>query len=268
MIKLIATDMDGTLLNDKKQLPAEFPEVLKELWKRDITFAIASGRSKPALIELFGELSEDLIFICDNGACVQMPHKEPVLKCLPVSAVNKVLDLCRTLDGVVPVLCGVKNIYYPLSAKEQFQKEITNFYVNFLSVPYRELYNISDNIIKIAICDLHNPTNNSYPVFSSLFGDEYELVISGAMWMDIMCKDVSKGNAVHTLQKELNITSEETMVFGDYGNDVSMFPYAYYSYAMNNASNEIKNQANFIAPSNNENGVMKIICKILNLNCF
>ena len=70
MIQLIATDMDGTLLDEEKQLPAQLPALLEELYRRDITFAVASGRSHMMLTNLFGELAEEIIFICDNGACV------------------------------------------------------------------------------------------------------------------------------------------------------------------------------------------------------
>ena len=63
MIQLIATDMDGTLLDEEKQLPAQLPALLEELYRRDITFAVASGRSHMMLTNLFGELAEEIIFI-------------------------------------------------------------------------------------------------------------------------------------------------------------------------------------------------------------
>ena len=78
MIQLIASDMDGTLLDADKKLPPQFPALLEELYRRDITLAIASGRSRTALLSLFGDLAEELIFICDNGACVMQPHDAPI----------------------------------------------------------------------------------------------------------------------------------------------------------------------------------------------
>lgn len=68
MVKLIAADMDGTLLDDQKRLPNGFPKLLECLAKRGVAFAVASGRSYPALQMLFGKKTEELLLICDNGA--------------------------------------------------------------------------------------------------------------------------------------------------------------------------------------------------------
>ena len=131
MIRLIATDMDGTLLDAEKKLPRALPQLLQELYRRDIVFAIASGRSRIALTSLFGDLAASLIFICDNGGYIQIPGQAPLLHSMQPEAVHTVLDLCRQLHQVVPVLCCQHDIYYPQSAQEQFQNEINNFYKQF-----------------------------------------------------------------------------------------------------------------------------------------
>lgn len=95
MVKLIAADMDGTLLDDQKRLPNGFPKLLECLAKRGIAFAVASGRSYPALQMLFGKKTEELLLICDNGAHVRIPGKAPVYQCMPFSVVHAVLDLVR-----------------------------------------------------------------------------------------------------------------------------------------------------------------------------
>ncbi len=265
MVKLIATDMDGTLLDDKKRLPAEFPQLLKVLTERKVAFAVASGRSYPALQTLFQEKTDSLLLICDNGAHVRIPGHSPVYQCMPFSVVHAVLDICQQLPNAVPVLCGIAGIYYPNTAKAQFQKEISNFYVQFTDAPYPTLYQITDPIIKIALCAMDGPENVLYPVLKREFGSDYEIVISGNVWMDMMCKGVSKGNAVAKLQQMLHVTPAETMVFGDYQNDVSMFSQAYYSYAMAQASETVKQHARFVAPANTENGVVRTICDVLHL---
>ena len=100
MVKLIAADMDGTLLDDQKRLPNGFPKLLECLAKRGVAFAVASGRSYPALRMLFGEKSEELLMICDNGAHVRIPGKAPVYQCMPFSIVHAVLDfLFDIVDG-------------------------------------------------------------------------------------------------------------------------------------------------------------------------
>lgn len=266
MIQLIATDMDGTLLTPEKRLPPQLPALLEELYRRDITFAVSSGRSRMALVSLFGELAEEMIFICDNGACIIQPHQEAILRNLPQSVIHRVLTLCRSLPRTMPVLCGFHNIYYPEGADPDMEQEIRSFYRNFQILPYEALYQIEESILKIAICDMNHPETTSYPVIHAALGDDYEQPVSGEHWMDVMCKGVTKGAAVKLLQEQLGITEAETAVFGDYDNDISMMQHATYSYAMENAPERIRAQAKYIAPSNAENGVIRTICALLGIH--
>lgn len=80
-----------------------------------------------------------------------------------------------------------------------------------------------------------------------------------------MEKGVTKGAVVECLQERLGITAENTMAFGDYDNDISMLKCAKYSYAMENASSRIKEQANFLAPAKTKNGVVETICQQLQI---
>lgn len=266
MIQLIAADMDGTLLDPEKKLPPQLPALLEELYRRDITFAVASGRSHMALTSLFGELSEEIIFICDNGACIMHPHEAPLLHSLPQKVVHQVLDLCQTLSNTVPVLCGFHNIYYPENANAAMQEEIKRFYLQFETMPYTSLYKVEEPVLKIALCDMNNPAKQTYPVMYNAFGDAYEMFISGDCWMDIMCKGITKGAAVTSLQERLGITAAETMTFGDYDNDISMLQCADFGYAMQNAPERVRVHAKHIAPSNSENGVVRVICETLGIH--
>lgn len=266
MIQLIATDMDGTLLDEEKQLPAQLPALLEELYRRDITFAVASGRSHMMLTNLFGELAEEIIFICDNGACVMYPHEAPLLHSLPKDVIRQILDACRSLSAGVPVLCGFHHIYYPENDNAAMQHEIQRYYRDPQVVPYDDLYAIDEPILKVALCDTNGPTKEAYPVMHEALGDAYELLISGDCWMDIMCKGVTKGAALQGLQERMGITPAETMAFGDYDNDISMLQHAEFSYAMENASERVRQQAKHIAPANTQNGVVRVLCETLGIH--
>ena len=87
------------------------------------------------------------------------------------------------------------------------------------------------------------------------------MTISGDMWMDCMAIGVSKGQAIKILQESLEIKPEETMVFGDFYNDSQMLLQAKYSFVMENANEDMKPFGNFIAPSNDDDGVMRMIKK-------
>ncbi len=266
MVKLIATDMDGTLLTPDKKLPKELPRLLEELYRRDVIFAVASGRSHMTLTPLFREMAEEMIFLCDNGACIIYPHEAPTLHSLPTAVIHKVLDLCKHLKGTVPVLCGFHHIYFQADAGAAVQEEIGRYYKAFQRVPYESLYQVEEPILKIALCNMKGTERHTYPMVHQVFGDSLELLISGAVWMDIMCKGIHKGAALADLQERTGISPSETMVFGDYDNDVSMFSNASLSYAMENAPNRVREQARFLAPDNTKNGVVRTICHVLGIS--
>jgi len=87
--------------------------------------------------------------------------------------------------------------------------------------------------------------------------------ISGENWVDIAHYNANKGNALKFIQKELGISKEETMVFGDYNNDLEMLEEAYFSYSMENAHINVKNTARFTTKSNDEGGVEMVLKELL-----
>jgi hypothetical protein len=260
-IRLIATDMDGTLLDDNKKLPKDFFKLLDVLKSMGIEFIIASGRSYVALEDIFGEYAKNMSFICDNGAYVVIDGKVVSVSTLEPHTVKSIIKECYALEGVSPVLCGMKSIYYNKSVQEQFREEIGNFYVDFTCVD--DVLNVDDGIFKVAICDLKNPLKNSYPTLSQKFGEELSVVVSGERWEDIMNKGIDKGSALKTIQEELGISIEETMAFGDFYNDIPLLDRAYYSYVMANANEDMKPHGRYLADKNSEDGVIKAICSQL-----
>ena len=96
--------------------------------------------------------------------------------------------------------------------------------------------------------------------------ETFKVSLSGHEWVDIMNLTVNKGEAIRLIQKKYDISYEETMAFGDYLNDYEMMKSCYYSYAMKNAHEDLKEICRFEAPSNDENGVIKTIKKITQIN--
>lgn len=256
MIKLIATDMDGTLLDENSKLPVDFFSTLEKLTEKNIKFVVASGRSYPALYENFKPYSSNMYFICDNGSYIVEPNKEPIIDILDKNIVNEVVKACENLSNVTLVLCGLKNSYY-LGCSDEMETEISKYYINRKIVS--SLIDINDDIFKIAICDFNGSKDNSYKVLNPLFGTSHKVVVSGSVWVDINNKGINKGFAIRQLQKDFNISYDETMVFGDFYNDVEMLKEAHYSFVMENANEDMKKYGNFIAKSNSENGVVQAI---------
>jgi len=113
-------------------------------------------------------------------------------------------------------------------------------------------------VIKIALYHATNSEANIYPFVKHL-SPEYNVVVSGNHWVDISEAQSNKGHALRFLQKKHDISPAETMAFGDYNNDFEMLQGASYSYAMENAHENIKAVANYQTTNNDDFGVERIL---------
>ncbi len=258
MIKLIATDMDGTLLNENSQLPSNFFDILKKLNDNNIKFVVASGRPYFTLHENFKPHSNEIYFICDNGAYIVEPGRKPIISILNKQDVNEMVSAVENIPNTAIILCGTKASYLKKCTNEM-QKEISKYYLNQKIVD--NLIDIDDDIFKVTICDFNNSAQNSYPLLKPLFGHKYKLSVSGEVWLDINNKNINKGNALKEIQKNFHISYNETMAFGDFYNDIELLQAAEYSFVMENANEDMKQYGKYIAESNKNNGVLKAIEK-------
>lgn len=261
MIKLIITDMDGTLLTSNNEINKEFWKIQKKLADKNVFFAVASGRPYYNLVERFKEIKDSMLFISENGACVMYQEKEIYSNTMKREDIFFLLDICKQISGIVPILCGKKSAYVDkktyFNENYNFQEEISKYY-NKLEI-VDDLSKVEDEFFKIAVCDFLISEENSYKYFKE-YEDRFQVVLSGKIWMDLGKLDTSKGTAIKMTQKNLNISYDETMAFGDYLNDYTMMKEAKYSYAMKNAHPELKEIANFITKKDNDNnGVIETI---------
>ena len=259
MIKLIATDIDGTLVNDEKQLPPDFTDIIDILDKKGISFAVSSGRSYSALIDQFSFIAEKISFICDNGSYIVDKGEIISRSVIPQKAVHEILKTCYE-NELCPLLCGENGTYYS-SKSVEYEQEVARYYNN--TVYMEKLYDCRDNIFKIAIYGKDGIETNGLPVLNSRFGSNLTVSLSGYYWVDIMNPGINKGRGIQILQNKLGASYEETMAFGDYLNDIEMLEHAYYSFAMENAHPMVKKTANFSTGTNNEFSVTKEISRLL-----
>lgn len=259
MIKLIASDMDGTLLNDKDEIHEEFYQVFQELKKQNIIFAAASGRQYYNLAKRFEKIKDDMMFIAENGTFVVYKGEELLLNALDKETAIELIKIGRDIKESYVVLCGKKSAYIE-SKDERLIKEVEKYYEEYKIV--NDLTKVEDDILKVTICDFIGSEENSYTYYND-YKEKLQVSVSGQIWLDITDKGVNKGLAINKLQELLNIKHEETMVFGDYLNDLEMMESAYHSYAMENAHEDLKKVARFITKSNDESGVVHAINSIL-----
>ncbi len=257
MIKLIVTDMDGTLLNDEKKIDESFWEVHKKITNLGIKFVVASGRQYFNIIKNFERLDENIIVLAENGAIIMEDEKELYSKPLKKEDAIELLKIGRTLPTANLIFCGKKKAYLERENPE-FIKEVEKYYTKFEMV--EDLTKVDDEALKITICDLEGAEENSYKGYKDYY-DKFKVSVSGKIWMDITDKNINKGLALESLQKKLRVEKSETMVFGDYLNDYELLKQADFSFAMDNAHPELKKIANYSGGNNNEAGVVKSIKK-------
>ncbi|MGW2519680.1 Cof-type HAD-IIB family hydrolase [Streptomyces sp. NPDC001617] len=264
-IRLIVTDMDGTLLDDAKRIPPGLWETLAELRRRGVLFSPASGRQYATLAREFAEVAEGMVFIAENGAYVVRDGVELSSDPLGPGVVARVVEAVRRLvaDGVDvgAVVCGKRSAYVERT-DEPFLAEVRRYYVENRIVP--DATALDDDILKVALFDFGSAAHTTAPALTR-FTDTHQVVVSGEHWVDIMNRTANKGTALRRLQQELGITPAQTMVFGDYLNDLEMLDAADWSFAVSNAHPEVIARARHLAPSNNENGVLRTVARMLNV---
>ncbi|USD59320.1 HAD family hydrolase [Vibrio sp. SCSIO 43140] len=259
-IKFIATDMDGTLLDENSNLPPAFPEFFQRLKNENILFAAASGRQYYSLYDTFEGYQDEMLFIAENGTLVMHQGKELYSCTLDSDSVPSIINKARSINDAFIVLCGKKGAYIETQDPTALE-EISKYYHRCEYV--EDLLTVDDEFIKIAVLNFNGSAEQIEPIIRPAFGDNFQVVVSAKIWLDVMNKVASKGAAIRHLQQTMGFTYEQTMSFGDYFNDAEMLKESYYSYAMENAHPGVKEIARFSAPSNTEFGVISAVYDFL-----
>ncbi|MBQ9828630.1 MAG: HAD family hydrolase [Lachnospiraceae bacterium] len=265
MIRLIASDMDGTLLNNNKKLPDEFPSFFSKLAERGIMFAPVSGRSYPHFQKRFGSLAEQMSFICSNGDLVM--HKGEVLyhQSFTVEELKEIFAVLRTIPDLHPCLCGVHAAYYE-GPEPRITAQMKEFFENIVAVDRVEDVFGTEPLGKISCIDGRDVQENSYPA-ASVLEDRFNVTDAGDNWLDVMPKGVDKGTAIRMLCEKLGIDLDsEVMIFGDYLNDMPMMGIIENTWCMKNGHPDIKRISGHVTEwTNEENGVIRTVMKELGI---
>ncbi|MBF0966512.1 MAG: HAD-IIB family hydrolase [Actinomyces bouchesdurhonensis] len=272
-LRLAAVDMDGTLLDDDKNFPPGMDELLDQMDARGVIFAPTSGRQVWTLIDMFPG-RPGMTVIGENGGIVMRDGVEVSSHPVDTPTVREVIRLVRDatsgpdgIDGGL-VMCG-KQFAYVERTDEGFVEGVMPYYHRTKRVEDQnaiidaiEAGQIDDAIVKLAVYVI-GPVEPLAQATLANFADTHQYAISGANWADLQVQGVDKGSAVRDLQRFLGVERAQTAVFGDAGNDLSMMGVADLSFAMANASADVVEAARFVAPSNNEAGVIQVLRALL-----
>lgn len=270
-IKLIISDLDGTLLSSNNLISEENLRTIKSLKEKNILFSLATGRSDRMCTSYIKDCNIDIPIISNNGALIRNPITQKVIykNTIPKETSLKILDFCseKKLDYMA---YNIDKIHFTNESKRinKFQDYNKIAVKNNTSPIDLYFYNnnhldiATEGVLKILVFSENKEEINEISKFTKNF-PEISCVLSEKNALDISSNGVSKGNALNILAKYLNIENSEICVFGDYTNDLSMFENSGISFAMKDSPEQVKKYATFITESNNNSGVAKGINKIL-----
>ncbi|PCH77968.1 MAG: haloacid dehalogenase [Flavobacteriaceae bacterium] len=259
-VKMVVTDMDGTLLNDWGEVSPEFFRLFAQFKKHGIHFVAASGRQYFSMLDKLYIIKDDITIVAENGGMTNHNGETISTSTIAQKQINRIIDTLRKTPDTYSVLCGKKSAYIE-TTDEKFIEILKEYYTHFEYV--KDLKSVkNDAIFKVATYHFESSLTHIYPHIHHLEGENL-VKISGENWLDISSPTTNKGAAIKHLQKLLNISKEETMAFGDYNNDIEMLEQASFSYAMENACEDVLKVAKFKTKSNNDNGVEFILDKLI-----
>ena len=253
-IRLIASDLDATLLDENSRLPAGFADTVRTLTQKGIRFAAASGRPLYTLERMFGDLLDRIVLIGDNGGAVRWKGESLFVSEMAPEGWRELARACRAA-GHIAVLCGLERAYVERDAAP-YDAVIRHFYTNMEYVD--DLTAVCAPVDKFTV---YLPQDNA--VYAPLCRGRFSAAVAGSCWVDVMNPGIHKGAAVAALGQRWGISSAEMMAFGDTFNDVEMLCTAKYGFLVENGSPELRGKVPFRAPSNREQGVMQVLRRVL-----
>ena len=268
MIKLVAIDMDGTLLNSKKELLEETKQYFKDFHKKetDTLLVLCTGRPesgiRPYLKDL-GYLEENHYIISQNGANIYESRtgKRVMDAFLDSAAIQKWIELGKK-HGISVMGAGV-DYYYCF---DQEPTEWMEFDVKLVSgklkrIPTKE--SLNTDFYKILLMGDEEQLNEFETFIPEEWRDEFYVVRSQKYLVEVLTKGVNKAFGLEKLAQKLNIEPSEIAAVGDAANDIEMLEYAGLAIAMGNASEEVKAVSDIVTDTNENNGVIKAIDQLI-----
>ena len=265
-IKLIATDMDGTLLDPKGQVDLpRLEKILDQLEERGIRFVIATGNEIHRVKQLLGHLTERVVLIVANGARIFEGNQLLQAQTWDDDMVNRALEFFKGRE--------CQDQFVVTSMNGGFVKEGTVFtqLENFMTPEMIELFyqrmnfveelesHLFGGVLKMSLVVGEERSDSVLEEINQLFNGSVQAVSSGYGCIDILQSGIHKAWGLQELLKRWDIKAEEIMAFGDSENDVEMLQLAGIAYAMENADDKAKAVATDFAPSNSQAGVYEVL---------
>ena len=265
-IRVIATDMDGTLLDPKGQLDLpRLEKILDKLDQCDIRFVIATGNEVHRMRQLLGHLAERVVLVVANGARIFENNELIQAQTWDDAMVDRALAHFKGRECqdqfVVTAMNGgfvKKGTVFTELDKFMTPEMIEKLYqrMNFVDEFDSSLFG---GVLKMSMVVGEERLDSVLQEINDLFDGHVRAVSSGYGCIDILQDGIHKAWGLVELLKRWNLKPEQIMAFGDSENDIEMLELAGISYAMENAEEAVKRVATKVAPANSQAGVYKVL---------
>ena len=263
--RMIAADIDGTLLNPRRELEKETIEAAQKCMAQGAYFVLSSGRMPPALKDIAQRLHVNAPAVCYNGGAVVDVFTGETLYSTPVP-----LDLARDIAAecekmglylhafvhggyIAPYYCSLTGSYEQLSG------------VRATVVNGKISEHLDEAPMKLLVLDTPTGAAKALPLLQAKFASRASLMHSQSHMIECVDKNTSKAGALEFLRQKLGVPKEETCAFGDGQNDLDMLDWAAHPFVMENAPDGVKNHSPrfAIVPPNSDFGVARTLNKML-----
>jgi Cof subfamily protein (haloacid dehalogenase superfamily) len=260
-IKLVVTDLDGTLLPEGTHVPKPNVDAVKAAAAQGVTVTIATGRMFAAALPIARQLSVDVPIITYNGSLIKSVKGEVYDEhFLPEDVIGDIVEFCEAREWHVQSYAD-DQLYFAehdvFARRYEAQQGVKG-----LTEGWPGLRKITKKVSKMLIIgSTAEQTEARIKELRDAFGDRVEVMRSNAQFAEIVCPGVSKASALKTLAEKLGIGMENVLAIGDSNNDLPMLQTAGHSVAMGNAVPEVRNSCEFTVASCDENGFAEAIEK-------
>lgn len=260
-IRLVALDLDGTLLDNDKRIDPETEAALKALTARGIHVVIASARPPRGVRAIYQQLALSNWQINYNGALIwDEPANKPVFhRPMPGALAGRMIEICRDQFEEIGVHCEIMDRWYTDRPVTSFVTETGRLFQPDGIVPVEQI--CIDAITKLMLTGEPPMLMKIESLLLEEFGNDVTIVSTDAHLMQIMDRRVGKAKALKKMAAHLGITPKQIMAVGDAPNDVGMLQLAGVAVAMENAMDVVKKVAHYIAPANDKQGVLGALRK-------
>ena len=248
MIKLIATDMDGTLLDENSQVPEETFELIHALTEKGIHFCASSGRRYDELCAMFEPVKDEMDFVACNGTQVYADGRMLDREVFSTHSVQRLFEMCETFS------CLHLTLY----------DRTRTFVFDDMKVFPRHFRTMFPDIIRGNVyCDTADYTLDMTIALTRELGERLSFMPSDSHWIDVAPHGVSKASGIKQVPRYRGIKPEDAAHFGDSMNDYDILRFVGHPYVMGNGSYAVKQITQHVIGTNAEHAVQKTLREIL-----